>query len=160
MEWLTSHQYTRPETVFDVKILGFGKKEPKKSLDSLVLSLNDEIGERALGRLVDPENPRRELWGVILLGNRALHVIYGESVTWMGKLFGGTDQDQKLISLPLTEIANLVLPGKRSWIARILAGPTAVLTIDMKDGASLRLEIDRREPLLAALDAAVTGTIA
>jgi hypothetical protein len=143
-----------------MKILGFGKSEPKQTIDAIVTQLDDEIGEKTLAKLIDPEDRKRELWGVVLLGADSLHIIYGEGAGWFGRMIGGNDPDQKLLSIPLGDIERIDLPAERGWLMRLIQGPTVIAGIEIAGGETVRIEVDRREPFLSALDAAVRRTIA
>ena len=136
-----------------MKILGFGKKdESKQTIDELVAALDGTIGAKALGRLVDPGKKDVVVWALVLLGQDALHLIFGEGDSWLRKMFGAPTKEQQLVSIPLEDMVQIERPSRRSWLGRVMQGPMEVVTIRMRDGDTLRVEMDRRESLVEELD--------
>lgn len=127
-----------------------------------------ELGERvivyAMGKGLSgwiADDPRRELWGLFFVTQRALYFRHFRKQHWLSSLTSGSgsqvEGEEFTVDIPLERIRSAQLQRHRSFLKRLLSGspPQFVIEYRRADGAAgtVRFFVDAKsEAFLNAIE--------
>jgi len=121
----------------------FGKEaNGDTQLQAIIAGLGEEVQQKALVQYYPPDSGRRPMWGLALLTQSTLHIVYGHGENWATRIIQSSTMEQETIAIPRDTIADVELPTAPTGIRRLFSGPTRVATVRTRDGDAVRLEID------------------
>ncbi len=117
--------------------------ERQDPLDSILAQIGEEIAGKALIQYVDDDTRQTRHWGLLLVTESAVHVVYGRTKNWFSRAFGDGTPEHTIISVPRTAITGVDLPPRRGFRQRMLYGRTGPATIHRALGSDLVLDVDQ-----------------
>ena len=122
-------------------IFGRDEEPGEQPLARIIREIGEDVRRRALVQIT-PAGSRRTWWGVVLLSENALHLVYGEGRNWLAQLARRGSPEQHLVSVRLEEIERVVIPPRGGFLRRVFSGPTRIARIHRRDGGPIELEVD------------------
>lgn len=120
----------------------FGRGESERSLDDVVAEIGEEIERRALVQYLERDRMANPRWGLLILTDSSLHVIYGTGQNLVGKLLNQGAPQQRRSSIRLDEIDRIELPPRGSFLRRLVRGPTRTAILDVRERGRIELDVD------------------
>ncbi|MFP4115480.1 MAG: hypothetical protein ACOC0O_05705 [Spirochaetota bacterium] len=124
----------------------FGKSNTSSQgpLDEALEHVEGEVHAKALVQYYRDDTDRRPCWGVALLTDDSLYLVYGEEQSWFGKMFQAGAQSQELERHPYTSIVNVRIPGPNGLLDRLFGSPTRMVFVERREGQRIRISVEKR----------------